>query len=158
MSDRYGPYSSYSADDLLADQRFRRWALDPTPEEDAFWAGLVEHHPRQSLPIAEARHLLGALHDRYDELPLPEGAREQDWQRLSGRLQRPAAPVRRRHEPRRLSQRRRNAMDDVEIGIRGREDGCKRRSGNGNAMHCIFGGLKSDAYGLRRSTSFIGRQ
>ncbi len=104
MSDRYGPYSSYSTDELLTDQRFRRWALDPTPEEDAFWSGLLEHYPRQSMPIAEARHLIQALNDRYTVLPLPEGAREQDWQRLSARLQqaeRPSAPVR-RLRPRRL--------------------------------------------------------
>ncbi|CAN5278807.1 FecR family protein [soil metagenome] len=59
-------YQNYTADDFLQDPTFRKWVLQGTPSDDAFWANFLVSHPQQRETIRQAREFLLTLHDQVE--------------------------------------------------------------------------------------------
>ncbi|GAB4020236.1 FecR family protein [Spirosoma koreense] len=59
-------YQNYTADDFLQDPAFRKWVLQGTPADDAFWANVLLNHPKQRETIRQTREFLLTLHDQVE--------------------------------------------------------------------------------------------
>jgi transmembrane sensor len=92
-------YRQYGPDDLLFDEAFRQWVLEPSPEHDAYWQTRLDQYPRLREIVPEARRLVQAVRVRPDELD-PEG-QARIWQVLETRLVPDARAARRWSVPRR---------------------------------------------------------
>ncbi|QIP11374.1 DUF4974 domain-containing protein [Spirosoma aureum] len=57
-------YQNFSTDDFLQDPAFRKWVLQGTPSDDAFWADVLLNFPHQRVTIRQAREFLLTLHDQ----------------------------------------------------------------------------------------------
>jgi ferric-dicitrate binding protein FerR (iron transport regulator) len=92
-------YHSYGSEELLFDEAFRGWVLDPTPEREAHWQHLQAQYPHLTGSIAEARPLVRALRVEPDELGTT--SQQRIWQVLESRFDAPTMGTRRWMVPRR---------------------------------------------------------
>lgn len=51
-------YATYTAIDFALDERFRRWVLNPTLDEDVFWGTLMRHSTQHRVALGEARTIV----------------------------------------------------------------------------------------------------
>lgn len=86
-------YGQYSSEELLFDEAFRAWVLQPTPEREAHWQQIQRDFPHLTNPIAEARRLVRAVGIEPDELG--PGGQQRIWKVLETRLDVPLATTRR---------------------------------------------------------------
>ena len=56
-------YASFTVEDFVEDQDFRRWALTPDEETEAYWHSFLQEHPGQSGVVTEALSRLRTLTD-----------------------------------------------------------------------------------------------
>ncbi|WP_128546432.1 FecR family protein [Larkinella soli] len=84
-------YSRYTPEHFLFDEAFRRWVLNPDPEANAFWTGILRQHPHLSPVMEEARRLVPGLRVRTDELA--EASRKRIWDQLDQRFDQLAEPL-----------------------------------------------------------------
>ncbi|MVM36820.1 DUF4974 domain-containing protein [Spirosoma sp. HMF3257] len=59
-------YQNYTTDDFLQDTAFRKWVLQGTPSDDAFWADILRNFPHQRDTIQQAREFLLTLHEQVE--------------------------------------------------------------------------------------------
>ena len=57
------PYTHYQIEDFMMDESFRRWILQMSPEDEAFWKAWLEAHPQMRAKVEQARALLLELRD-----------------------------------------------------------------------------------------------
>ncbi|MEZ4829364.1 MAG: FecR domain-containing protein [Bacteroidia bacterium] len=53
-----GKYEDYCAEDFARDDRFIRWVVSPSPEEDAFWKEFMAVYPYKESEINSAREMI----------------------------------------------------------------------------------------------------
>jgi transmembrane sensor len=51
-------YATYTAVDFALDERFRRWVLNPTLDEDLFWGTMMRHSAQHRVALGEARTIV----------------------------------------------------------------------------------------------------
>lgn len=51
-------FSNYSAKDLVLNESFQKWILDPDEETNAFWNDWITRHPHKTEIIDEAKALI----------------------------------------------------------------------------------------------------
>ncbi|MBL0743038.1 FecR family protein [Chryseolinea lacunae] len=80
-------YNTYTAIDLVLDERFEKWARHPGmyPELDQFWRAWTMQYPDKLEEVMEAKRLIGAIHGEGESLQL---RKEEDevWNRLDHSL------------------------------------------------------------------------
>ncbi len=54
-------YQQCKIEDFLADERFKRWVIDPDPDSDHFWRSFLQHYPEKTKEIATAKRLITGL-------------------------------------------------------------------------------------------------
>ncbi|HUR09984.1 MAG TPA: FecR domain-containing protein [Flavitalea sp.] len=59
-------YSHYSANDFIADDFFKQWVQNPTPEHSAFWEAWIQQHTNKQAEITEAVNFLGNIRFQTD--------------------------------------------------------------------------------------------
>lgn len=60
-------YKGCSVEDLIADDAFRAWVKEPTPERNAFWEKVLVLYPEQKERIEKARQIVLGLHEHFDK-------------------------------------------------------------------------------------------
>jgi transmembrane sensor len=65
-------YQSFSAEDFLLDESFKKWLLDPDPQTIYFWETWLANHPEKRETIEEAKELLGLIQFRNQTLASDE--------------------------------------------------------------------------------------
>ncbi|GEP94179.1 FecR family protein [Chitinophaga cymbidii] len=63
-------YSDYGPEDFLTDDYFSEWVLQPTKENEAFWAQWQQLDPARKPFVEEARRILLSLEYVRDEMPV----------------------------------------------------------------------------------------
>lgn len=58
-------YQEYDAYALSSDPSFRRWVLDESDGDDAFWADWIEQNPDRAATIEQARAFVTGVHRQY---------------------------------------------------------------------------------------------
>lgn len=61
-------YQSFSAEDFLLDESFKKWLLDPDPASIYFWETWLANHPEKREAVNEAKELLGLIQFRNQTL------------------------------------------------------------------------------------------
>lgn len=83
-------YSSYSVNDFVLDDFFRRWVFQPDEQTMSFWHTYMLNHPEQQANVEQASSLL--LHLRVQHDDLAEASRERIWQVLEAAYDSQASP------------------------------------------------------------------
>ncbi|MEM1216604.1 MAG: FecR domain-containing protein [Bacteroidota bacterium] len=60
-------YRDYSCSDFVNDDAFRRWVKASNTDEDRFWQQVLSLYPAQAANIDEAREVVLAIQDHFDE-------------------------------------------------------------------------------------------
>jgi ferric-dicitrate binding protein FerR (iron transport regulator) len=83
--------SKFELQELVTNERFRRWVLSPGAADDQFWQDWLAAHPDRKEMVAKARILVVALQPKEPEVSAREG--QAGWDRLSAALasRRPAS-------------------------------------------------------------------
>ncbi len=76
--------SKFELQELVTDERFRRWVLSPDAAGEQFWQNWLAAHPDRKEMVAKARLLVVALQPKEPEVSLHE--RQDGWERLSAAL------------------------------------------------------------------------
>lgn len=81
-------YADYGPEDFLTDDYFSEWVLQPTKENDAFWAQWQQLYPGRKPVVEEARRILLSLEYVRDEMPAE--SYDRIWSVLTGEMVQPA--------------------------------------------------------------------
>lgn len=81
-------YSDYGPEDFLTDDYFSEWVLQPTKENEAFWAQWQQLYPARKPFVEEARRILLSLEYVRDEMPVE--SYDRIWSVLSDEMTQPA--------------------------------------------------------------------
>ncbi|NID13459.1 FecR family protein [Fibrivirga algicola] len=69
MSDAYMPdYTTYTFEELVLDDLFRRWVLKNTPIDQAFWTEWLQKHPDKVDLVLAARQFVSQMQQAQEEL------------------------------------------------------------------------------------------
>lgn len=82
-------YSDYGPEDFLTDDYFSEWVLQPTRENEAFWAQWQQLYPARKPFVEEARRILLSLEYVRDEMPVE--SYDRIWSVLSDEMTQPVA-------------------------------------------------------------------
>jgi len=66
----YQIYSQYRLEDFIADPSFRKWVLDPSPDDDLFWRMFLMLYPQKEEEIAVSRKVLHETHQHFSSRSL----------------------------------------------------------------------------------------
>lgn len=77
-------YDTYSVDELIGDERFIDWVLNPTGENDQFWQKWISKNPEHEAKVMEARSILKNMNFRKMDT---QGMAPKIWDRISNDLQ-----------------------------------------------------------------------
>ncbi|SDM97403.1 FecR family protein [Siphonobacter aquaeclarae] len=69
-------FRDISPEQLAADESFRRWVLENNPQDALYWTGWLNRYPDQTDALNQARRLLLAMHDTFEQTT-PEELREE---------------------------------------------------------------------------------
>lgn len=78
-------YYQYTAEDFAADDNFKEWVCQPTPQSEAFWRSFLTEYPEHYYQVEEGRRLVEGL----SQLPGRTVAEQQVtrlWNRIEGSL------------------------------------------------------------------------
>lgn len=89
-------FTEYSIDQLARDEDFRRWVLQPRPEDHQYWQEIVESSPDMLEKVLTAQKLLQSSGNLLAEGRLDEERKKQLHSSLMQRVQREKASGRRR--------------------------------------------------------------
>ncbi len=84
-------FDYYTIDELLADESFRRWVLNPTRETTRHWEKQLTRHPEKAAEVQEARRILLATSQVVNQPPVNEEQLASLWQRIQHTVARPDA-------------------------------------------------------------------
>jgi ferric-dicitrate binding protein FerR (iron transport regulator) len=84
MNEEIKPYRNYKSTDFFEDDRFIRYVLHPTIEEDLHWNELTTQYPEIKPPMAEARTWILLLNRQ--KIQQPRTAAGEIWDRIAPRL------------------------------------------------------------------------
>ncbi|WP_020526122.1 FecR family protein [Flexithrix dorotheae] len=54
-------YSKFDITDLIKDERFKSWVVNPTPEKDFYWESWLKNHPEKTEELATAKDFILSL-------------------------------------------------------------------------------------------------
>ncbi|HQX43671.1 MAG: FecR domain-containing protein [Saprospiraceae bacterium] len=77
-------YNNYQMQDFLDDSSFRSWVLDPNPELDAFWSGILQEHPQILQELNLASGFLKEL--RFKDLNPGPAAQNRLWEKIQAEI------------------------------------------------------------------------
>ena len=81
-------YEKFSAEDLMEDEYFRRWVLNPDVDENTFWQQFIEAYPEKESTVLQAKEWLLALHDHFKQEveSIPKAKAVRSFQKISNKM------------------------------------------------------------------------
>lgn len=61
MENKAPDFNTYNLQNLLDDQQFVNWILQPDQQLDLYWQGVISKYPHLSLPVQQARQIILSL-------------------------------------------------------------------------------------------------
>jgi len=65
-------YRKYTAEEFIADEKFRRWILEPSFEAELFWENWLDENPDKRGEVDQAIVLLSGVNEKYSDDDLDE--------------------------------------------------------------------------------------
>ncbi|TDB62336.1 FecR family protein [Arundinibacter roseus] len=87
-------YDQYLAEDFAADDYFKEWVCEPTPETQAFWQAFLAGYPERYYQVEEARRLVIGLNGIDRAAAVPEWQVNRLWSRIEESIATLEAPYR----------------------------------------------------------------
>ncbi|MCB0688690.1 MAG: FecR family protein [Saprospiraceae bacterium] len=84
-------YNTYSVEDLIQDEEFLRWVLNPTEDTRQNWTKWIEQNPEHKAKVEEARSMLRSLSFKKVDT---QGMSAKIWDQIQMDIQKEATPTR----------------------------------------------------------------